>query len=143
MVGVLVAIALVCGFLNPSLAVAEAQSDTKPVAKVSVEEFDQARRKDNTVVIDVRSPDEFAAGRIPDAVNVPVSGAGSEAFEKRVAELTRGKTALLYCRSGTRSARAAEKMQAMGIKPIIEFPGGWVAWTKAEKPVEKGPRQSP
>lgn len=136
---------LLAAFLFTSIATAPLHAATAlteqngKVHKVSPDEFDKARKEKDVVVIDVRSPEEYAAGRIPGAVLVPVSGKGSEAFATKVAEVARGKTPLVYCKSGVRSARAVEKMQALGIKQIIELPGGWVAWTRAEKEVEKGP----
>ena len=115
---------------------------TKPAApaarQVGVEEFDKARQAKDAVVIDVRSPDEFAAGHIPGAVNVPVAGKGSENFDKKVAAVAKDKTVLVHCRSGVRSSKAVEKMRQMGVAGIIELPTGWVAWSEAGKPVEQG-----
>lgn len=120
-------------------------ADEKPatsVKKVTPDEFDKSRKEKDVVVIDVRSPEEFAAGRVPGAVNVAISGRGSEDFEKRIVEASKGKTPLIYCRSGIRSARAAVKMQELGIKSIVEMPAGWVGWTGAGKEAEKGPAPS-
>jgi rhodanese-related sulfurtransferase len=114
---------------------------TKPTAaakKVSVEEFDKARKEKGAVVLDVRSPEEFAAGHVPDAVNVPVTGKGSGTFEKTVGAIDKSKQVLVHCRSGVRSAKAVEKMSAMGFEHLVEMPGGWVAWNEAGKPIEKG-----
>lgn len=113
---------------------------TRPVGaakQVDVEAFDKARRAKDTVVIDVRSPEEFAAGHIPGAVNVPVTGKGSEEFEKKVSAAAKDKTVLVHCRSGVRSAKAVERMRQMGVSGIIEMPKGWVGWSDAGKPVEK------
>ena len=114
---------------------------TKPastVKRVEVEEFDKARQAANAVVVDVRSPEEFAAGHVPGAVNVPVSGKESEEFDKKVMAVATDKTVLVHCRSGTRSAKAVERLRQMGVAEIIEFPKGWVAWSEAGKPIEKG-----
>jgi phage shock protein E len=115
-------------------------ADGKPAAvkKLSVDEFDKARQADGAVVLDVRSPDEYAAGHVPGAVNVPVTGKGSEAFDKAVAAIDRDKPVLVHCRSGVRSAKAVAKMREMGFAHLAEFPGGWVAWEGAGKPIEQG-----
>ena len=114
---------------------------TKPAAaakQVDVEAFDKARQEKGAVVIDVRGPDEFAAGHIPGAVNVPVSGKESADFDKKVSALAKDKKVLVHCRSGVRSAKAVERMQRLGIADIIELPKGYLGWSLAGKPVEKG-----
>src|SRR4051812_28522480 len=78
------------------------------VPKVSVEEFDQMRKTDRAVVLDVRTPEEFNAGHVPGAVNLDVN---SPDFDKKLESLDKNKTYLLHCQRGGRSARAAEKMQ--------------------------------
>ena len=122
---------------------ASAAPATKPAApaavtKLSVDEFDQGRQVKNAVVLDVRSPEEYAAGHVPGAVNVPVTGKGSAGFDKTVAAIDRERPVLVHCRSGVRSAKAVEKMRAMGFAHLAEFPGGWVAWEGAGKPTEQG-----
>ncbi|QOV89158.1 rhodanese-like domain-containing protein [Humisphaera borealis] len=133
-----VLLTLTC-FTAPAWSADEKKPEPSAVTKSSPDQFDKARHEKDAVVIDVRSPEEFAAGRVPGAVNIPVTGAGSEAFDKRVAEVAKDKTPLVYCRSGNRSAKAVEKLKAMGFRSIIEMPGGWVAWSQAGKDVEKGP----
>lgn len=113
--------------------------EPKPtVTKLSADAFDKARKDKDVVVIDVRTPEEFAAGRIPGAINIPVTGAGAESFDAKVAQAAKGKTPYIYCRSGRRTLTAIEKMQALGIKSIVELEGSWLAWTAASKEVEKG-----
>ena len=114
---------------------------TKPAAaakQVDVEAFDKARQEQNAVVIDVRGPDEFAAGHIPGAGNVPVTGKAAADFDKKVSALAKDKKVLVHCRSGVRSAQAVERMRRMGIADIVEMPKGFVAWSEAGKPVQKG-----
>jgi len=71
---------------------------------------DQVKRllADGARLVDVRSPNEFAAGSIPGAVNLPL-----EELDRHLAELRRGP-ALLFCRSGMRSHIATEKVRAEG-----------------------------
>ncbi|HRE88333.1 MAG TPA: rhodanese-like domain-containing protein [Myxococcota bacterium] len=69
-------------------------------------------------LIDVRTPEEFAAGHVPGAINIPVDEVPS-----RLAELARltegkGKDLVVYCRSGRRSAIAASTLSAEGYKVI-------------------------
>lgn len=73
---------------------------------------DQAHRMvaEGALLVDVRSPAEFAAGHLPGALNIPV-----HEIEAREAELApRDRPLVLYCRSGNRSARAAAALQDSG-----------------------------
>lgn len=77
------------------------------------------------IVLDVRTPEEFAEGHIPGAINV----ANESIVDVEPAVLTNKKQVIyVYCRSGNRSKQAAEKLVAMGYENIIEF-GGIIDWT--------------
>jgi len=84
------------------------------------------------VVLDVRTPAEFAAGHLAGAVLVD---AQDPAFAQRVAELDPSVPYLVYCRSGSRSARAVSVMRGLGFTDLSELTGGLNAWTAAGKPV--------
>jgi len=79
------------------------------------------------VLLDVRSPEEFAEGHIPDAVNLDVNG---ENFEKEISELDPSKTYYVYCHSGTRSTRACSELQEKGLKNLINLKDGYSAYKK-------------
>ncbi len=66
-------------------------------------------------VIDVRTPEEYAAGHIEDAALVDVQ---DPSFDDEIAALDESVTYVVYCRSGNRSAAAAERMQAIGLTVI-------------------------
>ncbi len=84
------------------------------------------------VVLDVRTPAEFAEGHLPDAVNIDLQG---PAFRDQVAQLERSAPVLLYCRSGNRSATARQVMVELGFERIADVDGGIVAWQQAGLPV--------
>ena len=69
-------------------------------------------RKDGAVVLDVRTPEEFASGHVAGATNVNYESAD---FAAKVADLAKGDTYVVYCRSGRRSALAAAEMQGAGL----------------------------
>lgn len=72
------------------------------------------------IILDVRTPEEFAEKHIPNAINVPNETIGSE----EIAELPRkDQMILVYCRSGNRSKQAAKKMVALGYSNVYEFGG--------------------
>ena len=77
------------------------------------------------VLVDVRTPEEFAQGALPEAVNISVTDLS---FPFEIAKLNKEKPVLIYCKGGTRSARAAVAMKALGFDEIHELDGGYMAW---------------
>ena len=76
------------------------------------------------IILDVRRPDEFAAGHIPGAINVPNETIGTA----EIPELPdKDQLIMVYCRSGRRSKEAAGKLAKLGYTNIVEF-GGILDW---------------
>ena len=72
------------------------------------------------IILDVRRPDEFAAGHIPNAINVPNESIGTA----EIPELPdKNQLIMVYCRSGRRSKEASEKLVKLGYTNIVEFGG--------------------
>ena len=88
----------------------------------------------NVVVLDVRTPDEFKAGHIRGAKLVDFRSAD---FAKKLGELDRSKTYLVHCASGGRSTSSLETFQKLGFKSVVHLDGGFNAWKREGKPVEK------
>ncbi|MGN8245448.1 rhodanese-like domain-containing protein [Cellulomonas soli] len=82
----------------------------------------------DVTVIDVRTPEEFAAGHLSDAVNIDIEG-GS--FDSLVVALPEEDTYLVYCRSGNRSGVATAQMADLGFTQVNDLDGGVVAWVDA------------
>jgi rhodanese-related sulfurtransferase len=101
---------------------------------IGVDQFDKLRQQTNAVVLDVRTPKEFAAGHIPGAVNIDWNGAD---FASKAAALDKSKTYLVHCAVGGRSAKASDKMTAIQFTNVYNLEGGMKAWENAGKPVEK------
>lgn len=85
-------------------------TELTPAAKVS------SVLAEGAVVVDVRSPSEFAAGHVTDALNIDV---GSADFEAKVDALDKGRTYVVYCRTGSRAARAIETMADLGFTGLV------------------------
>jgi phage shock protein E len=107
------------------------------VRKISIDEFDRMRKEKGVVVLDVRTPREYAEGHVAGAINLPVTGQGSEHFNDEVAKLDRGTTYLVHCARGVRSANAVNRMSKLGFTHLNDFTGGMDLWKKEGKPVEK------
>lgn len=76
------------------------------------------------ILLDVRSPSEYASGAIKGAKNIPVQGLGS-----RLDELDKERTVVVYCRSGMRSSQAASLLRGKGFTVLDLGPMG--AWPQA------------
>lgn len=87
---------------------------------------------DERVVVDVRTPAEFEAGHVAGAINIDVEAAD---FDARIGELDKDEGYLVYCRSGRRSAVAAERMAASGFLDIVDA-GGLEPLANAGAPVQ-------
>ena len=81
--------------------------------------------EENYVILDVRTPEEFAEKHIVDAINIPNEEIGTSP----IGELTDlDQLILVYCRSGNRSKQASEKLAKLGYTNVYEF-GGINDWT--------------
>jgi len=80
------------------------------------------------VIIDVRTPEEFADGYIENAINTDFR---SESFRDELNKLDKNKTYLIYCRSGVRSGNALDIMAELNFREVYNVLGGITAW-KAE-----------
>ncbi|WP_176699890.1 rhodanese-like domain-containing protein [Neobacillus massiliamazoniensis] len=99
------------------------------VKTLTEEEFRAGYRK--AQLIDVREPNEFDAGHILGARNIPLSQ-----MRMRMKEIRSDLPVYLYCQSGVRSARAAQFLYRKGYKDLSQLQGGFKKWTgkiKAKK----------
>lgn len=81
--------------------------------------------KPDTVILDVREPDEFATGHIPNAVNIPMDALAQALTKEPLKDPDR--TILIYCRSGRRSAIAANFLVQCDYENVYDF-GGILSW---------------
>jgi rhodanese-related sulfurtransferase len=90
--------------------------------------FAKKMKQPDVILIDVRTPEEFAAGHLPNAVlydfNVGI-------FQQQLPTLNKQKKYLLYCRSAKRSDKAASLMKAAGFEDVIQLRGGIQNWKGA------------
>lgn len=97
--------------------------------------FIEAAQADSTaVLLDVRTPAEYAEGHLAKAVNL--DWLDPKVFSAGMERLDKAHTYYIYCRSGKRSNSAAVKMQAEGFK-VFDMKGGYLEWTKLQMPVVK------
>ena len=101
---------------------------------VDVNEFAQAMDTYEPELLDVRTPEEYAQGHIPGAINVDVNL--DNFADSALALLRPRRPVAVYCRSGRRSANAAEQLMKKGCR-VFNLSGGIQAWEKAGKPIAR------
>ncbi len=123
-----------------SLTVADLITQAKhEIEECDLPEMEAAIEHHSNLIIDVREPEEFALGHIGNAINVPrgvlefridsnYPGAIESLFDKT-------RNIMLYCRSGGRSALAAQSLSKMGYQSVVSMAGGFMAWQEAKLPV--------
>jgi len=94
----------------------------KIVKTISEEEFRQGYRK--AQLIDVREPNEFSAGHVLGARNIPLSQ-----LKMRKGEIRSDKPVYLYCQNGMRSGRAAQFLHRKGYRQLSQLQGGFKKWS--------------
>lgn len=114
-------------------------ADLVAEARRAIRELPPREVDDCCVLIDVREPDEYRAGCIPSAINLP---RGVLEFQidahPALADSALGhrrRPIVVYCRTGGRAALAAQVLQRLGFEDVRSIEGGLVAWTDAGLPV--------
>ncbi len=112
------------------------EPDTQHIATVSPNEAYQIIQDHqgdaNFELIDVRTPDEYAAGKIDGAIDIDFY---DPAFRDALAQLDRNKTYVIYCRSGNRSGQTLDIMRELGFTDVVDVQGGIAAWAESGLPI--------
>lgn len=103
------------------LSSCQPQSKSKPITEFSQKDLESG------ILLDVRTPEEFAAGHLESAVNINWFDAD---FKNQVEALDKQKTIYVYCKKGGRSAKAAHVLDSLGYKHVIDLIGGYDALPK-------------
>ncbi len=117
-----------------ALVATNALATDPPITPVSadalVERLDDGDKA--PYVLDVRTAEEFVAGHVPGAVNIPYDQVAS-----RLAEVPKDRDVVLYCRSGRRVQLAAAVLADKGYTRLEHLQGDMPAWAEQGRPVEK------
>ncbi|MDP4588109.1 MAG: rhodanese-like domain-containing protein [Flavobacteriales bacterium] len=103
-------------------------------ADISVEQFAAQMNAENAIILDVRTPEEVAKGKIAGALEMDFY---SDDFNEQIATLDKNKAVYVYCASGGRSGKTMSRMSDMGFMEVYNLKGGMGAWLGANMPVEK------
>ncbi len=110
-------------------------STAQPSKQLQVTAFAKGITLPTTQVIDVRTPQEYAAGHIPNAILANWNSTTD--FAAAIQVLDKAKPIYLYCQLGGRSAKALAWLTSKGYKQVYELQGGLTAWLQAGKPLAK------
>lgn len=122
-----------CGGGGEIAAPAEDTIDLSSLAPtVDVETAYNLQDNPDVFMLDVREPDEFAAGHIPGITLIPMGDIAS-----RLSEIPKDKEVIVTCRTGNRSAQVTDFLRAQGFTNVHNMEGGIVAWEEAGYPVEQ------
>ncbi len=99
------------------------------IKKISTKKLERKMKK-YIQLVDVRTAKEFSQNCVGSAINFNIEGAE---FEQKIQSLDKSKPVYVYCRSGKRSDKAAQKMKALGFKKIYDLEGGVLAWEESKK----------
>jgi rhodanese-related sulfurtransferase len=125
--GIAIALMLVCS-VPPAACADDVPTVTAPVL---VTEMSSAHPP---LVLDVRSPEEYAEGHLPQALNIPHTEI--EAQLDRL-ETYRDRDIVVYCKSGRRAGIALDLLKARGFTRLRHLAGDFTAWTAERRPVEQ------
>lgn len=111
-----------------------AQSGRPALTSIAPAAFQQELNRGKVILLDVRTPAEFARGHLAGAVNLDYYDPG---FKAKLKAYVTGKPVLVYCAVGGRSAKAAQWLQELKAPKVLNLAGGYTAWTQAGLPVQK------
>ena len=124
-----------------SLVMAAAFTFAAVAHAADIPKIDQAsllkriEKKDaSLVILDVRTPEEFAAGHVPGAINIPYTHLPSRISE--VADAA-DKDIVVYCEVGVRAEQGAERLRENGFTKLLHLDGDMQAWQAQKRPLEK------
>jgi phage shock protein E len=125
-----IVIAVLLLLAGPVLAQSEAPPEAPSIAASEL----SARRASGTapVVIDVRTAEEYAAGHIPGALNIPF-----DEVAQRISEVDAPHGVALYCMVGPRARKGESALLNAGYASVLHLEGGLAAWQAAGFPVER------
>ena len=128
------ATAVACGASEPNSITPPSAEPATGVRHVDPAGAEKLIQEKKVIVLDIRTPEEFKEGHIAGATNLNFYAAD---FARKLDQLDKERTYLLHCASGRRSTTSLGTFKKLKFKSIIHLDGGFKAWQKAGKPLEK------
>lgn len=102
--------------------------------RLNAVDFEKKIHAEQTVLIDIRTPQEFDSGHLKNAININFY---STSFKEEINKIGYNKNVLIYCASGNRSGQALQKLKGSSFKSLADLQGGIGAWASAGKNMVK------
>ena len=123
---------LIASFAALILLAGCSSTGSATTVNLNVSEFSQKITEPDVIILDVRTPEEFASGHIEGALNIDFN---SGDFANEITRLNPSENYAIYCRSGSRSGQAASIMHKAGFHDVSNLNGGVIDWTNAGLPL--------
>jgi rhodanese-related sulfurtransferase len=123
---------LIASFAALILLAGCSSTGSATTVNLNVSEFSQKITEPDVIILDVRTPEEFAGGHIQGALNIDFN---SGDFANEITRLNPSENYAIYCRSGSRSGQAASIMHKAGFHDVSNLNGGVIDWTNAGLPL--------
>ena len=123
---------LITSFAAVILLAGCSSTGSATTVNLNVSEFSHKITEPDVIILDVRTPEEFASGHIEGALNIDFN---SGDFANEITRLNPSENYAIYCRSGSRSGQAASIMHKAGFHDVSNLNGGVIDWTNAGLPL--------
>ena len=123
---------LIASFAAIILLAGCSSTGSATTVNLNVSEFSQKITEPGVIIVDVRTPEEFASGHIEGALNIDFNSGN---FANEITRLNPSETYAIYCRSGSRSGQAASIMHEAGFHDVSNLNGGVIDWTNDGLPL--------
>jgi rhodanese-related sulfurtransferase len=117
---------LIASFAAIILLAGCSSTGSATTVNLNVSEFSQKISEPGVIIVDVRTPEEFASGHIEGALNIDFNSGN---FANEITRLNPSESYAVYCRSGSRSGQAASIMHKAGFHDVSNLNGGVIDWT--------------
>ena len=111
------------------------KSDSFSYKEINCKKYaDSLKKISSAIIIDVRTPKEFAKSHIANAINMSYF---DDKFAQRIDSLPKSANIYIYCHTQHRSPFAARTMKRLGFKQVIDLKGGFIRWERKNYPIQK------
>ncbi len=117
--------ALLCALLGPCLTACSQTSAKIDYGVISIDRAKEVIKTGDVIILDVRKPNEFRAGKIDGAINIDYFAPD---FRDQLGALDKSASYLVYCKKGGRSAKATTIMKELGFEKVYDMSGGYDQW---------------
>ena len=125
---------ILIGFILPSCSAQQDGTSTALSAKEASTLIGKHKDDPNFIILDIRTPGEYQSGHLKDSIMIDYY---SKSFGDQIARLDKGKSYLVYCRSGNRSARSMALFEKLQFKKIYHLSSGINGWNSEGLPLVK------